>query len=203
MGWEHRVGDDEWHEATMVAEFDDSARTQAQVSEQIPAGHVAVDLSSDGTYMTRPAGEVIGWRMVCNCYAANTTSPAKRWVSQAFWERVASPVRHNPAAFRIYTTDDDVADVECSEDVAAAAIGVWRHEHLAPLDAEDEIRQATAAVHAAADRLNQAVLRARTQRLSWARIGSAAGISAQSAHERWARLAKQADSSPAAPDGEP
>jgi len=109
---------------------------------------------------------------------------------------VASPVRHDPGAFRIYATDEDVSEAWLAEDVAAAAAAVWTYEHLNAIDAADSIRQAVEAIQAAGAQLDRAVFQARARKLSWARIGAAAGISAQSAHERWAPRTKGSPSRP-------
>jgi hypothetical protein len=202
MGWEYSTGGQggEWHEGYMVAEFEDGLRALGISGAGIPPGHLAVDQYGDGTFgqeavrrhggeaafLTRPAGEVIGWRVVCNCYAAGDTTPTKRWFSQHLWKRVPSPVRHDPHAFRIYAADDDLLDV-ISGDVNMAAHDVWFNEHIDEVDGEAAIKAALAAIRAAEDQLDQAVVRARQKRLSWARIGAAAGMSAQSAHERWAK----------------
>lgn len=90
MGWEYSTGDQggEWHEGYMVAEFEDGLRALGISGAGIPRGHLAVDQYGDGTFgqesvrrhggdaafLTRPAGEVVGWRVVCNCYAAGDTS---------------------------------------------------------------------------------------------------------------------------------
>ena len=54
-----------------------------------------------------------------------------------------------------------------------------------PLDVDDEIRAAVAARRAADERLDAAVANARRLGRSWAKIGAVAGMTAQSANERW------------------
>lgn len=207
MGWEHSLGDrgSEWHEGYMAAEFDDGHRALGISGSGIPEGHLAVDRYGDGTFgqeavrrhggepefQTRPAGEVVGWRVVCNCYAAGDLMPSKHWFSQRLWTRVPSPVRHDPHAFRIYAADDDILDV-ISGDAHTAGRAVWWDEHIGDIDAEADITAALAAIRAAEQQLDRAVLQARAKQLSWAKIGAAAEMSAQSAHERWAHRAKQA-----------
>ncbi|MDV3133266.1 hypothetical protein [Mycobacterium sp. 29Ha] len=188
----------------MVAEFEDGLRALGISGAGIPPGHLAVDQYGDGTFgqdavrrhggdaafLTRPAGDVIGWRVVCNCYAAGDTLPTKRWFSQQLWTRVPSPVRHDPNAFRIYAADDDILDV-VSGDVYTAGHAVWSNEHISDIDAEAEIKTARAAIRSAEEQLDQAVLQARAKQLSWAKIGAAAEMSAQAAHERWAHRARE------------
>jgi hypothetical protein len=209
MGWEYSLGDrgSEWHEGYMAAEFEDGCRALGISGTGIPPGHLAVDQYGDGTFgqeavrrhggdaafQTRPAGDVIGWRVVCNCYAPGDVMPTKHWVSQQIWTRVPSPVRHDPNAFRIYAADDDVLDVIVG-DAHTAGHEVWSNEHISDIDAEAEIRTALAAIRAGEQQLDRAVLQARTKRLSWAKIGAAAEMSAQSAHERWAHRAREASS---------
>lgn len=189
----------------MAAEFDDGLRALGIGGTGIPPGHLAVDQYGDGTFgqeavrrhggdaafQTRPAGEVIGWRVVCNCYAAGHVMPSKRWFSQQLWTRVPSPVRHDPTAFRIYAADDDVLDV-ISGDAHTAGRDVWWNEHISDIDAEAEIGAALAVIRTGEQQLDQAVLQARTKQMSWAKIGAAAGMSAQAAHERWAQRAREA-----------
>ena len=193
----------EWHEGYMAAEFDDGCRALGISGSGIPDGHLAVDQHGDGTfgqeavrrhggeaaYQTRPAGEVIGWRVFCNCYAPSDLMPSKRWSSQSLWTRVPSPVRHDPNAFRIYAADDDILDV-ISRDVHTAGRAVWWDEHISEIDAEGNIRAALAVIRSGEQQLERAVLQARAKQLSWAKIGAAAEMSAQSAHERWAHRAK-------------
>jgi len=192
----------------MAAEFDDGRRALGILGTGVPAGHLAVDQYGDGTWgqeavrrhggqaarLFRPAGEVIGWRVVCNCYAAGDVIPSKRWSSQSIWTRVPSPVRHDPSAFRIYAADADVLDVIASDNVDSAGHTVWWNEHISDIDAEAEISAALAAIRSAEEQLDRAVLRARSKKLSWARIGEAAGMSGQAAHERWSKQAREASS---------
>jgi hypothetical protein len=207
MGWEHSPGEpgSEWHEGYMAAEFDDGLRALGILGTGIPPGHLAVDQYGDGTwgqeavrrhggdatFVTRPAGAVTGWRVVCNCYSTGDVMPTKRWSSQQLWTRVPSPVRHDPNAFRIYATDDDILDVASAEDADKAGHAVWWNEHISDIDAEAEIGAALAAIRSGEQRLDRAVLHARIRQMSWAKIGAAAGMSAQSAHERWAHRAKE------------
>ncbi|ASL12215.1 hypothetical protein U8D42_28800 (plasmid) [Mycobacterium europaeum] len=208
MGWEHSLGDrgSEWHEGFMAAEFDDGRGALGILGTGIPPGHLAVDQYGDGTwgqeavrrhggdaaFVTRPAGDVVGWRVICNCYAPGDVMPRKRWVSQELWTRVPSPVRHDPAAFRIFAADDDVLDVVSGGDADEAGHAVWWNEHISDIDAEAEIAAALAVIRSGERQLDRAVLHARGRQMSWARIGAAAGMSAQSAHERWAQRVREA-----------
>lgn len=210
MGWEHYLGDrgSEWHEGYLVAEFEDGRRAFGISGSEIPPGHLAVDQHGDGTwgqdavrrhggdaaFQTRPAGEVVGWRVVCNCYGPGDTVPSKRWFSQQLWTRVPSPIRHAPSAFRIFAADHDVLDVTISEDVSTAGHSVWWNDHINDIEAEAAIKAALAVIRSGEDQLTSAVIQARARKMSWAKIGSAAEMSAQSAHERWAQRAREAPS---------
>ncbi len=211
MGWEHLLGDrgSEWHEGFMAAEFDDGYRALGISGSGIPEGHLAVDQHGDGTFgqeavrrhggdaafQTRPAGDVIGWRVACNCYNPGDVMPSKRWSSQRLWTRVPSPVRHDPVAFRIYAADDEILDV-ISGDVHNAGRAVWWDEHISDIDAEANIRAALVVIRSGEQQLDHAVLQARSKQLSWAKIGAAAQMSAQSAHERWAQRVREKSSPP-------
>ncbi|OBB95860.1 hypothetical protein [Mycolicibacterium peregrinum] len=201
MGWEYSTGGDrasEWHEGFLVAEFVDGKRALGICGAGIPTGHLAVDQygdgsfgqeavarhGGDGAFHTRPAGEVVGWRIVCNCYSPGDVMPSNRWFSQQLWARVPSPVQHNPRVFRIYAADDDIYDVDTTE---PAARDVWWNDHINAIDAAAGIAAALAAVRAGETQLDEAVVRARQNRLSWAKIGAAAGMSGQAAHERWSK----------------
>lgn len=191
MGWTYESdspGHDEWHEGYIVPEFGNGDRGLPISGAGIPAGHIAVERLGDNTFRTRPAGEVIGWRVLCNCYLYPNSGCTKVWASEQLWKRVPSPLQHDPNAFRIYAPDDDVLDAGVDgADLGDAAYRVWRSEHIDALDAAVAIKGAAAAVRAADDKLDQAVLNARRAGLSWAKIGDAANMSAQAAHERWAK----------------
>lgn len=191
MGWTYEStspGHDEWHEGYVVPEFGNGDRGLPISGTGIPAGHIAVERLGDNTYRTRPAGEVIGWRVLCNCYLYPNSERPKVWSSEELWTRVPSPLQHDPTAFRVYVPDDDVLDAGVDgEDLGDAAHEVWRREHIDALDAAGAIKAAAAAVRTAEDDLYQAVLNARRAGLSWAKIGEAANMSAQAAHERWAK----------------
>ena len=85
MGWEHSLGDrgSEWHEGHMAAEFEDGYRALGIAAPAFrldisPSTSMATAHSArkpvrrhggEAAFQTRPAGDVIGWRIVCNCYA--------------------------------------------------------------------------------------------------------------------------------------
>ncbi|TDH46669.1 AsnC family protein [Mycobacterium eburneum] len=178
----------------MVPEFDGGDRGRPISGGGIPPGHIAVEHREDGSWRTRPAGEIIGWRVVCDCYQRAYQTHPKHWVSDQLWTRVPSPTQHDPDRFRVYAADDDVEDIAWTGDVEQAAHALWRREHIDDLDAAGAITCALSVLRAAQAALDQAVIKARQRGLPWSKIGEAAGMSPQAAHERWKRRASQGDS---------
>ncbi|MEU8197046.1 hypothetical protein AB0C10_24990 [Microbispora amethystogenes] len=120
--------------------------------------------------------QAIGWRGMCDC----------GWRGP-LWKRADSPEQHDPAA-RLIWSDNHYGDAP--EDVARAMRDEWK-AHLEP-DALTDVRRQAREASAAQDRLARAVRAARADGRSWAEIGAAAGITRQSAHERWARITDDA-----------
>lgn len=123
--------------------------------------------------ITVPWSEVVGWRVQCECGWHGTT-----------WRR-------NEA------TSDDPADEQLDADhmllrsgrtVEDSAHDEWKR-HVQPFAASDEVSRAAHAVRDAESALSEAVAAARAGNppATWEQIGRAAGITRQSAHERWAR----------------
>ncbi|KQY61437.1 hypothetical protein [Nocardioides sp. Root140] len=187
MGW---ITDSGEHEGYVLPEFEDGQRGIGVSGGGVPHDQVIVGIDyvgkpgaiTDERYLTRPAAEVIGWRVVCDC---NTSGPAgsRQWVSDLV-TRVPSPALENPNAGKIYAADDDVIDViDTHED---ALRNLWRRSHVGGFDALDEISKARERVENAQDELTAAVAAAREQSVSWEAIGRATGMTRQSAHSRWA-----------------
>jgi hypothetical protein len=195
MGWTYEsetIGHDEWHEGYLVPEFEDGDRGIGTSGSGIPPGHIAVERRDDNSFRTRPAGEVIGWRVLCDCYLYPNSGRTKVWASEQLWTRVPSALQHDPTKFRIYAADQDVDDVGDTGETANAVVALWHREHIDDIDAAGAIKGAVAAVRAAEEDLDNAVLKARQAGLSWARIGDAANMSSQGAHERWAAWTRNA-----------
>jgi hypothetical protein len=186
MGWNYETEDgNDFHEGYLFPEFSDGERGSGSSGGGIPHDAIAVELRHDGTYRTRPAGEVIGWRVCCDC--SQTNRPGYDvWVSKQLWVRVPSKALEDPTAHKLYAVDEDVVDIAERADVANAAWAAWRAEHIDAIDAGAAIHDAVSAQRAADAQLGAAVEAARRKGLSWAKIGAAAGVSAQAAHERWA-----------------
>lgn len=114
----------------------------------------------------------IGWRAVCEC----------GWRGEQ-WQRVNTREQGHAGPRRVYAPDTDrygTAPAWLSETLR----NEWQ-AHLQPA-ALRVIKEIASAVAAAQTRLDTAVAAARADGHSWAAIGTAAGITRQSAHERWA-----------------
>ena len=187
MGW---VSEDGRHEGYLVPQFVDGQRGAGVTGGSIPRDQVATGVevqAEDGTwsYPLRPAGEVTGWVICCDCYARDSFRPTT-WVGPVF-TRVASQALEDLDKLRLYATDEDVAYASAREDVDEAVLSLWRTEHVFATDALSEVEAASAAAAAARHRLDAAVTFARHGGASWAAIGRATGMTRQSAQERWRR----------------
>lgn len=187
MSWEN---DDGTHEGYVLPEFIDGVRGRGIWSGSVPVDHVIVDVEYVGEpgaitaerYTSRPAAEVIGWRVMCDCRASGRSS-TMTWTSDLI-VRVPSKSLEDQAAARIFVPDDDVIDVE--DTYHEMLTGIWRHEHVDGESALTAITRGRRAVNAAERDLDAAVEVARSVGESWEAIGRAAGITRQSAHSRWA-----------------
>lgn len=190
MSWET---EDRAHEGYVVCEFLDGVRSAGRWSARVPDDHVIVDVEYDGPpgevhgehYTSRPAAEVIGWRVMCHCRtgdAGDSPEGTGTWSSDLV-ARVPSPRLEDPAAGRLFVPDDDMIGVDEAHD--ELFVGIWRREHV---DKEGALPAVTRARHALARAerdLDSAVEAARAAGKSWEAIGRAAGITRQSAHARW------------------
>lgn len=118
---------------------------------------------------------VTGWRAACEC----------GWRGAQFWPRAEFPGSSSIAP-------DEVDGFETGH----GACGEWL-EHLHTALPGLAVHDAAQDLVDARDALDQTVAAARTAGASWAAIGKAAGLTRQSAHERWGNPA------PAAGDGIP
>ena len=137
-------------------------------------------------FRTRRAAEAIGWRITCHCYTHPGSTRPDVWVSNRLWIRVPSRSLESLADGKIYAADEDVDKIDFRTDVSEALLAQWHREHIDGAGALAAISTAPAAIGAAEQRLAEAVSTARKLGLSWAKIGAAAGTSAQAAHDRWA-----------------
>ena len=86
------------------------------------------------TFVTRPAGEVVAWRILCDCHdATGKLRPERqRWVSEPLI-RVPSVALEQLDAGLIYATDTDVTYVNDRDDVS----------DIVPLPMEERARRPT------------------------------------------------------------
>lgn len=175
------------HEIWLAPEFEDGERGNGVSGGSIPEGSIAVDGPVGGEYRCRPAAEVIGWRIICDCYTEPWQMKPTVWIGPQLWKRVPSKALENLSAAKVFATDTDVVDVGWREDVQDATRAYWRREHMAEADAFAAIRTASRSVKEATAALSEAVAAARNAGLSWSKIGEAAEMSGQSAHERWSK----------------
>ena len=207
MGWIHE-GDTHLHEAALVAVFEDAAESHGSTTvdgvdyELVEAGpRQAADATARASLpvrnrmaalgsdvVLRPTAEIVGWLLRCDCRRWDSsdlyTSEVSAWTDPVRWARVPSTSLEDLAGHRVFAPDTDVHADERPE-VAEAARAVWQREHLDPIDVDDEIRAAADARRNADAQLDAAVAKARRLGRSWADIGAAAGMTRQSANERW------------------
>lgn len=183
MGW---ISEDGLHEGYLVPQFGDGQRGLGVVGGGIPDDQIAVshDREAEHGYGLRPAGEVTGWVVCCDCSTRDSFGPMSTWVGPVF-TRVPSAALEDLSRRRLHAADADVADAAFRPEVEDAAREPWRLEHVFTTDALGEVAAATSEATAAQRRLEAAVRFARHSGGSWEAIGRAAGMSRQSAHERW------------------
>lgn len=187
MSWSDKSGQ---HEGYVLPEFADGARGNGSSGGGVPDDQVIVAVeyvgepgSITGTrYVTRPAAEAIGWRVVCDCRLGDQSSVTNTWSSELI-VRVPSSALEDEAAGRIYATDEDVIDAGDAHH--GMFWGIWDEQHIAPLEGLAAIARASAAVASAEADLSKAVGAARANGASWEAIGRAAGMTRQAAHSRW------------------
>lgn len=202
MGWIHE-SETHLHEASLVAVFEDGTESSGttmmdgvdhelvEVSRRQAADAAARASLPVRNYMAalgsgvvlRPSAEIVGWLLRCHCRRRDS-SELSTWTDPIQWMRVPSASLEDLARHRVFAPDSDV-DADDRPEVAEAARAVWQRDHLDPLDVEAEIRAAADARREADARLDVAVARARRLGRSWADIGAAAGMTRQSANERW------------------
>ena len=185
------------HEGWVAALFADGAISGTSSAQGFQASYAA-----DGGEMFylddwRPHSAVIGWVGACTC----------GWRSVP-WTRVGTSTEEDLAARRAYgdfvwidremVTDFDPAAPPGPVwfDVDHNAIGEITHaewkQHIEPDLLLAEIANLTAQRQEVDERLAATVARARAVSLTWEDIGRAAGVTRQSAHERWSRTAAAA-----------
>ena len=124
---------------------------------------------NEDTYEFVPWDGVVAWQTRCEC----------GWTGKR-WERSTTL----PGEYGGHDPED--AFLPDGETVEARAMQDW-DSHVGPLDQLGGVSDAAGELEKARQRLDQAVREARAGGASWADIGRAAGMTRQSAHERWGR----------------
>ena len=166
MAW---ADDDGQHEGSVGMLLPDGAVGTGWQSKTVlvsvdPAGR---NLDIDD-WQYRPDGDVTGWLPRCSC----------GWSGHP-WIRATDPRDFDPVMRVAYSPDSFVP--ETLED--GPLHDEWRG-HAFPLK---QLAPLAAAYAEAGQRLDDAVATARSRGVSWTQIGTAVGITRQSAHERWSR----------------
>ncbi|WP_338857839.1 hypothetical protein WDY80_23900 (plasmid) [Gordonia hongkongensis] len=182
MGWMHE-SDTHFHEAALVAFFEDGAESHGSTMIDGEEYEVVVTFRHPDEDRLRPSAEIVGWLLTCDCRRWDN-SDVSTWTDPVQWTRVPSVSLEDLARHQVFAPDNDL-DVNVRREVAAAAQAVWRREHLDPINVDDEIRAAVDARRDADALLDAAVAKARRLGRSWADIGAATGMTRQSANERW------------------
>lgn len=194
MSW---TTEDGQHEGYLVPLFLDGHRGSGVTGGSIPHDQVVVGTeiqAEDGSWSwpTRPAAEVSGWVICCDCHTATNFTPASTWTGPVF-TRVPSQTLESIRELRIFAEDDDVPYVGERPEIGDAARELWRIEHAFAVDAITELEAASEASAQARLRLDAAAALARHSGASWADIGRATGMARQSAQERWHDVAARPD----------
>ncbi len=172
MGW---LSTDNEHEGWAAAVAPDGRLSASSTGEgmlvQGITGRYKPDKMLPG-YEVVPDSEIIGWRGTCGC----------RWQG-GLWERVRSPADADLSRRRDYVPLHVFASASSEVD---NAIHEECKAHIAPSDAVLGVEAAAREYTQAGRRLDKTVAAAKAAGASWTDIGRAAGISRQSAHERWA-----------------
>lgn len=182
MSW---MTDDGEHEGWVARILDDGREAHGSTSRRRDDGSVEfLELVAPvgGRWPEREeqvsSDRVCRWVVSCTC----------GWRGSS-WERVSELHEASEAErreWREWRPRGDVGDEP--QHVEETAHTEWRR-HLEPHEAAAAISRAAEAVALHQRELDAAVLDARRRGLSWEKIGGAAGISRQAAHERWGRLA--------------
>jgi hypothetical protein len=132
------------------------------------------DGSDTGSWPAPPGRQVTCWRAACECGWRGPAWPRAEWPSDDSW-----PPK----------------EVEEGEDGQGGCYGQWA-AHLRDALPDLAVHDTARRLEAARAELDTAVIDARAAGTSWERIGAAAGISRQSAHERWNGMAAATSARP-------
>ena len=130
----------------------------------------------------RPPSQVVGWKVACSCEPHR-----KHVILDPLWTRVWDPAEEDFAAGRIYAGDprsDDPEYVSDREDLEPLFQEHWLR-HVAPDRSLHMIRTLGEDLKRVEAQLDDAVSTARSEGISWEKIGKAVGITRQGAQKRW------------------
>lgn len=173
MSWSTEDGK---HEMWIAARFADGAVSGGSGPNGYQVAYAADGTELHGRQEYRPDTAAVGWIGVCTC----------GWRSQP-WTRVADRTEEDLSARRAFGDyllegrvlfDDNRAEVE------QAIHAEWKR-HIKPDQLLADIAELTARRREIDDRLAAKVAKARQVKIPWEDIGRAAGITRQSAWERW------------------
>ena len=181
MGW---ISSDELHEGYLEVVLVDG-KTSSTSNGTGPVVMLTDDQGNyTGTDEQRTHDEIVAWVLRCDC-ASSSPDVLDTWTGDR-WERVATPTLEDLENGRIYVAPGDyAAGIMDRPDVEAVARSRWLAEHVSPHEALAVIRTSCTEIAAAKRRLDEAVLYGRSAGQTWERIGQAAGMTRQSAQERW------------------
>jgi hypothetical protein len=174
---------DRKHAGWVGALFGDGAISIGLGPVDRPQAGFQLGYDADGTDLEdlgicRGHAEVTGWIGVCTC----------GWRSRP-WARVATPPEEDLAARRVYggffMSDGRLFDVD-NRAVCRTTLAEWR-QHIEPDGLLALIGDLTEQRRQLDERLARLVAQAREVGVTWEDIGRAAGVTRQSAHERWSR----------------
>ena len=181
-----RQTDDGCHEGVVDCVFADGMRGGGWSS-----GGPIVSNRPDGTLLppderqTRNWDEVVAFQAVCSDHRG------RRCWAGPVWDRVATAMENlddtaylDPFGDRKVHAPNQFGLSESAEDLIMAA---W-DEHIAPFQGCYAVEIAAEAVTESQRELTAAVVAAREHGASWEAIGQAAGMTRQSAHERWSKV---------------
>jgi hypothetical protein len=184
MGWFTEGSD---HEGYVVCVFADgmygAGGKHMQIHLMTPEGQTIWEDDTDSDSAAwRPPSQVVGWKVACSC------QPFKKHViMDQLWTRVWDPADEDVTRHRIFAGDpssDDASYVGDREDLKPLFIEQW-HRHIAPDLHLHTISTLGDQLKEIETQLDKAVATARTEGLSWDRIGRAFGITRQGARKRW------------------
>jgi len=167
------------HECWVAARFADGAFSAGRSGQGFQIGCAGDGIAEQWVIAEewRADADAVGWTGVCTC----------GWRSQP-WTRVHAPADEDLAARRAFGDylpgDGRVLFDSDHRGVEDAVHAEWKR-HIEPDLLLGEIAELTERRRDLDERLAAAVGKARQAKATWEDIGRAAGMTRQSAHERW------------------